>query len=145
MQKSYTFITALSVVIALLAGYLLGNVLPLRIFSAQNTSPSSQTVGSGSTTIPDDQGRLEVIVKNSNNEPMVGIEVDVGVQAGPPPSWGVKEADVNGKASFDLAPGSYFVYFNMNRFPSGYAVPVEQKVEIKQGQTKSLTIVLERS
>ena len=76
---------------------------------------------------------------------MVGIEIDVAVKPGPPESWGIKEANVNGVADFELDPGDYYVYFNTNRFPSGYKIQPEQKVSIQKGQTKNIKIILERN
>lgn len=135
-------------VVALLAGYLLGNFAPLQKFSTTGNPASvddRKDENSQPASIPNGKGLLEVAVTNPSGAPMVGIEVDVAVQPGPPESWGTKEADVNGKAAFELAPGTYYVYFNMNRFPSGYKVPSELKVEVQAGQTKKVAIVLERN
>ncbi|MFA5778198.1 MAG: carboxypeptidase-like regulatory domain-containing protein [Candidatus Paceibacterota bacterium] len=140
--------TSIIVIVFLVVGYLLGNFVPLQNFSSSNQG--NPTVGNQEndstkiTSIPSGKGILEVTVKNSSNQPMVGIEIDVGVRPGPPESWGVKEANVNGTANFELAPGDYYVYFNMNRFPSGYKIQPGQKVSVQEGQIKNLTIVLEK-
>ena len=130
------------IVLSLVAGYLLGNFMPLRNFSSSSQESEKGRV----VNIPSGKGVLEVTVSNSDDQPMVGIEIDVAVQPGPPESWGVKEANVNGMASFELDPGTYHVFFNTNRFPSGYEIPSSsQKVDIKEGQTKNVAIVLERN
>ena len=141
--------TSIIIVVVLVAGYLLGNFMPLQNFSSSNqTTPATdnqKNENAKTTSVPNGKGVLEVIVKNSNNEPIVGIEIDVAIRPGPPESWGIKEANVNGIANFELNPGNYYVYFNTNRFPSGYKVQPEQKVNVQEGQIKSVTIVLEKS
>lgn len=133
--------TSIIVIVFLVIGYLLGNFVPLRNFSSSN---QADTDAGKTSNILSGKGALEITVTNSSNQPMVGIEIDVATQPGPPEGWGVKEADVNGKATYNLDPGTYYIYFNTNRFPSGYVVQPEQKVEIKEGQTKKITIVLQK-
>lgn len=128
----------------LLIGYLLGNFLPLNNLSSPNslieTSNNNQA-----TSLVAGQGLLAVTVTNNLGEPMVGIEIDVGVRpGGPPESWGVKEADPNGQASYNLEPGTYYVYFNLNRFPAGYEPQPEQLVVVEEGQTSQVNIVLQK-
>lgn len=141
--------TSIIVIVFLVIGYLLGNFVPLRNFSSRDQgNPATYNKEDESTkitSVPSGKGALEVTVKNSSNQPMVGIEIDVAVRPGPPESWGVKEANINGTANFELDPGNYYVYFNMNRFPSGYKIQPEQKVNIQEGQIKNVTIVLEKT
>lgn len=141
--------TSIIVIVFLVVGYLLGNFVPLRNFSSgdQNNpaTDNQKNDNTKTTSVPSGKGVLEVTVKNSSNQPMVGIEIDVGFRPGPPESWGVKEANTNGTANFELDPGNYYVYFNTNRFPSGYKIQPEQKVNIQEGQIKNLTIILERN
>lgn len=136
------------VIIFLVIGYLLGNFVPLSNFSSSdqgNPATDDQKNESAKTnSIPNGKGMLEVTVKNSSSQPMVGIEIDVAVRPGPPESWGIKEANADGTAEFELSPGNYYVYFNANRFPSGYKIQPEQKVSIQEGQIKKITIVLEK-
>lgn len=136
-------------IISLVVGYMLGNFIPLRNFSSssnQTGDPSNNSGTATSTSIPSGKGVLEVIVTDSSNQPMVGIEVDVGTKpGGQPEGWGAKDADTNGKASFQVAPGSYYVYFNQTRFPSGYVSSAMEKVEVVEGQTAKIAIVLEKS
>lgn len=145
-KSTYILYVAIAVV-SLLLGYLLGNYVPFRAASTPNTGnqTSNQNTDNVTTNIPSGKGLLEITVTDSSGKPMVGIETDVALQPGPPEAWGTKEADTNGKTSFELAPGSYYVYFNMNRFPSGYVVPSEQKVTVLEGQTNKVTIVLAKS
>lgn len=135
-----TKVSTIVVVLALLVGYFLGNFFPLQNFSTDKGAVSDKT-----TSVSNGKGVLEVLVSNSDGEPMVGIEIDVAVQSGPPESWGVKEADTSGKADFELAPGDYYVYFNTGRFPLGYATPVPQQIRVEEGQTQTVTIVLEKN
>ncbi len=132
-------IIAFFIVLGLAAGYWLGNIFPL-----QNQNPG-QTSQSSNSPIPSGMGRLEVTVTGENNAPMVGIEIDVAHNPGPPENWGVKEADMNGKATYDLAPGTYYVYFNTNRFPVGYVVAHEQQVQVSAGSVTKLAITLKKN
>jgi hypothetical protein len=119
-------------IFCLIGGYVLGSYYPLSgLFPENNTPTATSEV-------------LTVTVLNEDEEPMVGIEIDIAEQAGPPPSWGVKEADTSGKAIYNLEPGTYFVFFNTNRFPSGYVVPKEQEITIVKGEPKEITIILEK-
>ena len=131
-------------VISLVVGYLLGNFVPLQNFSGGNRCRQPEQQRGKTASIPRGKGILEVTVENSSNQPMVGIEIDVAVQPGPPEDWGTKEANVNGVANFELNPGSYYVYFNTSRFPSGYKIPPPQKVDVQEGQVESVRIVLEK-
>ena len=140
-MKKQTIFTVIIVVVSIVGGYFLGNVLPFdKFFTGSNNNSSI----SQESDIPNNQGRLVVKVQNTDNEPIVGIEIDVAVQPGPPEAWGVKEADVQGMAKYDLEPGSYYVFFNMNRFPSEYVVQPEKQVTIVAGQQQEIIFVLEK-
>ena len=130
-------------VVCLLLGYALGNFLPLRNFSTTINEDGTQNIGN--TSVPSEKGILKVVVKDNTNVPMVGIEVDVGLFAGPPEPWGVKEADITGTVSYELDPGTYYVFFNSNRFPQGYTYPDPQKVTLQKGETNEVSIVLQKS
>lgn len=140
-KKTKYIIFVVIAIIFLSVGYLLGNFVPFQEISKSGNQTDGQN-NSITTNIPNGKGLLEVTVTGPGGEPMVGIETDVAVNPGPPETWGIKEADTNGKTSFELAPGAYYVYFNTNRFPSGYVTPPEQKVNVLEGQTKKVTIVL---
>ena len=132
-------------VVSLLIGYLLGNAVPLLNFSTDEGPAANQdNEAVEPTSIPDGKGLLMVTVVNASGAPMVGIEIDVNFQPGQPEGWGVKEADANGTATFELDPGTYSVYFNANRFPVGYQTPPTQRVEVREGEIKTVTITLEK-
>ena len=128
MKKS---LSILIYIICLVVGYILGSNFPYsgfignKINIADNNSPT-----------------LTVNVVNDKNEPMVGIEVDVAIQPGPPEDWGVKEANTNGIVKYNLEPGDYYVFFNMSRFPQRYIVPSEKKVTIREGASEEITFIL---
>jgi hypothetical protein len=142
-------------------GYLAGNYIPFRdegVAPAPAGETTNDTVTDGMVNeaggdstqtggmvedIPDGKGLLEVTVTGSDGTPMVGIEVDVNYSPGEPPSWGVAEADSSGVAVFELDPGDYVVYFNSNRFPSGYAMPDVREVTIQEGEVTRVDIVLQ--
>ena len=120
-------------IFCLIGGYILGSYYPLSGLFPNNNNPATAT-----------SEVLTVTVLNENEEPMVGIEIDVAEQAGPPEDWGVKDADTSGKAIYNLEPGTYYVFFNTNRFPLGYVVQREQEITIVKGEPKEITIVLEK-
>lgn len=129
--------------VTLIIGYLLGNFLPLSNFS----KPYEETTDSATTEtnqIPDGKGKLIVNVTNTDGEPVIGIEVDVAAQPGPPEEWGVKEADFNGNVEYVLDPGSYYVFFNMNRFPTEYEIQPEKQITITEGEKQEISFVLSR-
>jgi hypothetical protein len=134
-------------VVSLVVGYLVGNFLPFRnssTSSSQTGTPSSNS--STTNSIPSGKGILEVTVTDPNSKPMVGVEIDVGTKpGGQPEGWGAKDADTNGKASFEVTPGTYYVYFNQTRFPAGYVSSTMEKVVVVEGQTEKLIIVLQKS
>lgn len=126
-------------VIGLAAGYFLGNIFPFKNDIEEDTSSNSEV-----SNIPENKGRLIVTIKNADNEAIIGIEVDVAVQPGPPEEWGVKEADTEGVVEYDLEPGMYYVFFNMNRFPGEYSIQPEKKVTITAGEQEEMVFILER-
>ncbi|MCR4277420.1 MAG: carboxypeptidase-like regulatory domain-containing protein [Candidatus Berkelbacteria bacterium] len=146
MNKSPVGAFIVIAVISLVVGYLLGNFLPFRGSTTTNQTSNPPGSTTTNTSIPSGKGILEVTVTDSSNQPMVGIEVDVGTKpGGQPEGWGAKDADTNGKASFQVAPGTYYVYFNQSRFPSGYVATTVEKAEVNEGQTTNVTIVLQKS
>jgi len=137
-------------VLALVVGYLLGSYFPLSGFSkGQNgdstASQNNEVVDVTSGEMPENTGRLVVNVSNEANEPIIGIEIDVAKQPGPPEDWGVKEADTEGTAVYDLEPGTYYVFFNMNRFPTDYVIQPEKQVTIEEGEEATVSFVLKRN
>lgn len=127
--------------ITLIGGYILGSFYPISGFFRAQDSGSSGTL---STEIPNNKGRLLVTAVNEDGDPIIGIEIDVAEQAGPPPEWGIQETGLDGRAVFDIDPGSYFVFFNMNRFPDEYEIQPEKGVTIIEGEQTEVEFVLER-
>lgn len=121
-------------VIGFIGGYILGSYYPF-----QGLLPEKSDIATPTSE------QLTITVINQDNQPMVGIEIDVAQQPGLPESWGVKEADTSGKAIYNLEPGTYFVFFNTNRFPQGYVVPREQEINIEKGKPQEIIITLEKS
>jgi len=140
-MKKTTIIAIIITVLATIVGYILGNILPFKNFTKgiENNSPTTQN-----TEVPENKGRLVVMVKNTNNEPIVGIEIDIAVQPGPPEEWGVQEADLQGTVEYNLDPGSYYVFFNMNRFPNEYVIQAEKQVTITAGKQEDVVFILEK-
>jgi len=140
-MKKFSILTIVFIVLAIILGYILGNVLPFNGFlnAANNNAQNTQVTG-----IPENKGRLVVKVRNNNEEPIVGIEIDVATQPGLPAQWGIKEANIQGLATYDIDPGQYYVFFNLNRFPSEYIVQSERRVIIIAGQQQNITFTLEK-
>jgi len=138
-MKKIPIIVVIVALISVILGYVIGNLLPFKSF------PESDDSGqiTQDSNIPDGKGRLVVEVMNTDNEPVIGIEIDVAFQPGPPEDWGVKETNTEGIAIYNLDPGDYFAYFNMERFPSEYVVQPEKKVTVINGEETIVTFVLE--
>ncbi|MDD4382253.1 MAG: carboxypeptidase-like regulatory domain-containing protein [Candidatus Dojkabacteria bacterium] len=128
------FLIILVFILCLIGGYLLGSFYPINGFLSNKTDIATDT-----------SEVLTVTVLDEDEEPMVGIEIDVSEQNGPPEAWGIKEADTSGKAIYNLEPGTYYIFFNTNRFPLGYVIPREQEITIVKGEPKEITIVLEKT
>jgi len=133
-------IVALLLPLAIIAGYVLGSYFPLiGFFKEKITTDTTQ-----GTEIPQDKARLAVKVQNADNEPVIGIEIDVAFEPGPPQDWGIKETNMQGEAIYDLEPGTYYVFFNMNRFPNEYIVQAEKQVILTKNTQEEVIFTLER-
>lgn len=92
-------------------------------------------------------GETELRVKllTENQEPVAGIEVDVGERAGgQPPKGGIAETDDKGVAIFFIKPGNYFIYFNALKFPKNLQQPKGGNVPVivEAGQINQKTVIL---
>jgi hypothetical protein len=132
--NKHVVIPIIVALVALIAGYILGNLLPLSRFST----------GGGSTSQTTDKGQLLVQVTDTEGGPVVGLEVDVAVQPGPPEEWGIATTDAQGVVQYDLDPGTYYVFFNTSNFPSEYVVQPERQTTITAAQKINMTFELER-
>lgn len=145
-MKSKWIVWGMGIAVALLIGYIIGNMAPISQFQQDREGPGTETsdTDTADSDIPVGKGQLIVTVTDADGNPFVGIEVDVAQQPGPPEAWGVKEADLEGKVSYSLDPGTYFVFFNSSRFPVGYVVSPDKQVFIVEGETENVSFVLER-
>jgi hypothetical protein len=119
-------------------GYIVGNFYPLGILSVIRPF-----VGSSGTISGDVE--LKVIVLDEKKNPIPNLEVDLDKNVPPSPArMLVVETDENGVATFQLKPGTYFVFFNGNNFPNDFRIPNTRKIDVKSGQVNELTIILKR-
>ena len=139
MKKSILILVA---VMALALGYVLGSLFPLNLFGAGQT-------GQGKFSLPffQDQGikgdvRLEVILEMDNGQPLENVEVDLAEQPGPPPVGGIALSDENGLAVFSVKPGNYFIFFNDMNFPKNIKTPESQAIEVNEGETNQVKVIL---
>lgn len=114
-----------------LIGYGLGNVFPFSGFSSVENGISGKET-------------LEVKLEMNDGAPVVDVEVDVAEKPGPPPQEGITTTNEKGIATFNLKPGSYFVFFNSNNFPKNLQIPEAEKVIVEEGKLNQKTIILQR-
>ncbi|OGG49054.1 hypothetical protein A3G63_00570 [Candidatus Kaiserbacteria bacterium RIFCSPLOWO2_12_FULL_52_8] len=96
------------------------------LFSVGPAPVTSDNLIIGST----DFGSLTVLVYGKG-QPLSDVEVDLGTVGanGPTGSMSYTVTDANGVATFSKVPvGSFDIFFNTNRFPTGYAVPPQSKL-----------------
>jgi hypothetical protein len=126
------------IVVFFLLGYIVGNFYPLGILSMIR----SFIIPSGTIT---GDVELKVIVLDEKKKPIPNLEVDLDKNVPPSPaSILFVDTDENGVATFQLKPGTYFVFFNGNNFPNDFRIPRTQKIDVKSGQENKLTIILKR-
>jgi|GEM_PF-2027054 len=121
-------------IIVFCLGYLVGNFFPLGIISLIRPSePISGDV------------ELKVTVLDEKRNPISNLEVDLDKKVPPSPARMLfATTDENGIATFQLKPGTYFVFFNSLNFPNDFQIPLTRKVDVKSGQVNELTITLKR-
>lgn len=85
---------------------------------------------------------LEVKIVAQNQDPLSNIEVNVSQEPGQPPVGGTMFTDETGTAVFHVRPGSYFIFFNSNNFPSGFDYPAPTPVRVEEGQSNFHVITL---
>jgi hypothetical protein len=130
--------TIFIIVVFFLLGYIVGNFYPLGILSVIR----SFIIPSG--TISGDV-ELKVTVLDEKKNPIPNLEVDLDKSLPPSPARMLfVDTDENGVATFNLQPGTYFVFFNGNNFPKDFQIPNTRKIDVKSGQVNELTIILKR-
>ncbi len=87
---------------------------------------------------------LKVTIVRTDGTPVAGVEVDVAKQAGPPPEGGFENTNADGIADFEINPGDYVIYFNINNFPGELMPPDPTPINVVEGKLTSKTIILER-
>jgi len=130
--------TIFIIVVFFLLGYIVGNFYPLGIFSVIRSFiiPSETITG---------DVELKVTVLDEKKNPIPNLEVDLDKSLPPSPARMLfVDTDENGVATFQLKPGTYFVFFNANNFPNDFRIPRAQKIDVKSGQVNELTIILKR-
>jgi hypothetical protein len=126
------------IVVFFLLGYIVGNFYPLGILSMIR----SFIIPSGTIT---GDVELKVIVLDEKKNPISNLEVDLDKNVPPSPGRMLfVDTDENGVATFQLKPGTYFVFFNGNNFPNDFRIPNTRKIDVKSGQENELTIILKR-
>ncbi len=113
-----------------ISGYALGNIFPWNGFSF---SGGESIAGSA---------KLEVILQMDNGQPVANVEVDLGEKPGPPKKGGVSVTNENGKATFSVQPGNYFIYFNSGSFPKNLQEPEPQPIQISEENVSKKAIIL---
>lgn len=114
-------------------GYAVGNFLPINSFPRI-----------GDKGIAGD-AKLEVKLMMDNGTPLSNIEVDVGERSGPPPKGGVSVTNNKGIATFNIKPGSYFIYFNSTTFPKNLEWPAQEgpetKIQVEENTVNEKTLI----
>ncbi|MDD3083497.1 MAG: GDSL-type esterase/lipase family protein [Candidatus ainarchaeum sp.] len=129
-------------------GFVLKNFFPLLIFLLLIflfgcTQESFENVENEPEFLIGDE-ILEVIVLNDKNQPLENIEVDLWKKenfAGPP-NAGYDFTNKNGKVTFNVPTGEYFIGFNSINFPNNLSQPEKFLVEVREGGINSQTISL---
>ncbi|MDD5675762.1 MAG: hypothetical protein PHC61_16450 [Chitinivibrionales bacterium] len=122
------------VLIALLAGYVIGNLFPCSIIQGFNSQKNLENISGNAA--------LSVKILDENNSPLKNIEVDVGTQPGQPPLGGSVYTNESGEANFNIKPGSYFIYFNTVTFPDKFELPESRQIIVEAGFANTATIIL---
>ncbi len=86
--------------------------------------------------------KVTLLMDNNVKNPLSGIEVDVAVKPGNPPKGGVAVTDETGVATFNVKPGTYYVFFNDLSFPKNLAVPQPQMVTVSEGKISEKTLLI---
>jgi hypothetical protein len=122
----------LAIIVALLAGYVFGNIVPFEGFSDAEKGISGDT-------------NLTVKLVSEDEKPLSNIEVDVGEKSGPPTEGGSVVTNEQGIAVFALKPGNYVIFFNMTNFPKNLDFPQgmpETPVLVSSGTINEITLIL---
>ena len=129
-MKNIKLVVVLLVVF--IAGYALGNILPfnLSLFS------ESSIVGNA---------KLEIKLVMDNGTPVPKVEVDLAEKTGQPPKGGIAVTDEKGRATFNVKPGNYVIYFNLGTFPKNLEWSQggpETKIQVEENKVNEKTLIL---
>lgn len=124
-----TFTIVFLGIVLFIAGYLLGSWRPLSGFIPNPDNIKGNT-------------ELKITILDPAGKPVSNLEVDLSEKNGPPAEGGVQKTDNSGIATFNVKPGHYFVFFNTTNFPEKYQVPRESEIDVIEGQSNGVTILL---
>jgi hypothetical protein len=131
----------LLVIIAVLLGYIAGNMLPLNL-GATDQQGAFSLPQFGQKGIEGDAVLQVTLEMEDTANPLANVEVDLAEEPGPPPVGGTALSDDNGVATFNVKPGNYFVFFNDNNFPKNLEAPEPQAVEVKADEENQIKILI---
>ena len=118
----------------LIIGLIIGGVFIFNDKGQQSGQPETVT---GNET-------LEVIISNTNGNPITNVEVDLwkADKASEAPNAGITKTNNQGIATFKVPAGNYLAGFNGIDFPQEFFFPEKIPVEVKVG-TNQQKITLE--
>jgi hypothetical protein len=124
------------VLVLLIIGYIIGSYIPITGFFRTDSMDENADGGIIGNA------ELNVTVLRSDKSPVVDIEVDIAIKPGPPLRGGAVKTDSNGIASFNIKPGTYYIFFNDNNFPVDLEYRDMAQVTAEEGKVTSRTIIL---
>ncbi len=86
--------------------------------------------------------KVTLFMDNNIKNPLPNIEVDVAKKPGQPPKGGVAITNDQGIATFNIKPGSYFIYFNNLTFPKNLSTPEPQSITVVEGAANEKTLLI---
>lgn len=131
------FISTLVIIVAILAGYILGSFFPFNFSNISFQSDSDKGI----------QGDAQLIItaKMDNGKNIIpNLEIDLAEEpGGQPPEGGVALTDTSGVAEFNVKPGIYYIYFNDLNFPTNLKNPGPEQITVSEDapNTKEILFV----
>lgn len=138
MKPAEKIVLVCTAVITLVLGYLLGSYYPITGFKFLGLSNNADVNIEGNAL-------LNVFVVTDQGAKVPDLEVDIGIIGpGNGPQLGTSAiTNENGTATFELEPGDYLIFFNMNNFPSSLEwFNTLTSVTVTEGETNEKTITL---
>jgi len=123
------------ILLATLAGYVLGSRYPLEGFSFFPGGDSDEGIA----------GDVRLVITTERIDgggPVPDLEIDLAPQPGQPPLGGVSRTNADGVAEFNVQPGDYYIFFNMSDFPSDLTMPEAERVTVVEGVVNERSILL---